>query len=110
MPHDFAAQRAETVAAFDDMQDKHGLPEVADVDYFFVPTTSDCNWQPLAQALSREGYACTFHDAEGDTPAYLTATLPEQIISATGIWIGEELATRAALEHGFAPDGWGLES
>ncbi|OED48248.1 ribonuclease E inhibitor RraB [Leisingera sp. S232] len=109
MPHDFTAQRAETVAAFDDLQAEHGLPEVADVDYFFVPARDGADWHPLAEELSRDGYACAFMEAEGKDPAYLIATLPEQIISATGIWIGEEVATRAALSHGFAPDGWGLE-
>lgn len=107
--HDFAAQRAETVAAFDDLQAKHGLPEVADVDYFFVPTNDGADWKPLAKALSHEGFACAFHAAQGEDPACLCATLSDQIISATGIWIGEELATRTALDHGFAPDGWGLE-
>ncbi|UWQ63594.1 ribonuclease E inhibitor RraB [Leisingera caerulea] len=111
MPHDFAAQRAETVAAFNDLQAGHGLPEAADVDYFFVPARDGADWRKLAEELSREGYLCSWvsgKDAGGGSP-YLAATLPDQIISATGIWIGEEVATRAALSHGFAPDGWGLE-
>ncbi|NVL02862.1 ribonuclease E inhibitor RraB [Ruegeria pomeroyi] len=109
MPHDFAAQRAGTVAAFNELQAEHGLPEVADVDYFFVPARDGADWRPLAEELSREGFACEFFEAEGEDAPYLAATLPDQIISATGIWIGEELATRTALPHGFAPDGWGLE-
>lgn len=109
MPHDFAAQRAETVAAFNEMQADEGLPEVADVDYFLVPSRDGADWQPLAEELSRDGFECRYHAAEGDAPACLVATLPEQLISAIGIWIGEEMATRAALTHGFAPDGWGLE-
>ena len=111
MPHDFDAQRAGTVAAFNDLQAEHGLPEVADVDYFFVPARTGADWRPLAEELSREGYSCSWvsaDEAEGGGP-YLAATLPDQIISATGIWIGEEVATRAALSRDFAPDGWGLE-
>ena len=109
MPHDFETQRAETVAAFNDLQAKHGLPEVADVDYFFVPARDGADWRPLAEELSKEGFSCEFFEAEGEDPPYLSATLPDQIISSAGIWIGEELSTRAALAHGFAPDGWGLE-
>lgn len=110
MPHDFDAQRRETVAAYDQMQAEHGLPDIADIDYFLVASREDTNWQALAEQLSNEGYACQYvdDDEEADAP-YLVATLPDQIISAGGIWIGEEVATRAALEHGFQPDGWGLE-
>ncbi|AHD00160.1 ribonuclease E inhibitor RraB [Leisingera methylohalidivorans] len=111
MPHDFETQRAGTVAAFNDLQAEHGLPEAADVDYFFVPARDGADWRALAEALSREGYSCRYlsaEEAEDGIPC-LAATLPEQIISATGIWIGEEVATRTALAHGFAPDGWGLE-
>lgn len=104
MSHDFAAQRAETQAVYTDLQDQHGLPDEADVDYFLVPDTADSDWRPLADALSREGYDCQWDEEE----SYLTATLPDQIVSADGIWIGEEVATRLALEHGFHPDGWGL--
>ena len=108
--HDFEKQRAETTAVHDDLQAKHGLPEIADVDYFMVPTSPDADWRPLADQLSREGYACEYFEAnEEDEEPYLRATLPDQIITASGIWIGEEVATRAALEHGFLPDGWGLE-
>jgi hypothetical protein len=108
MPHDFDAQRAETAAAYTDLQDKHGLPEFADIDYFFVPAAADADWQKLAGQLSAEGYACEWVE-EPDGGSYLIATLSDQIISAQGIWIGEEVATRAALAQGFAPDGWGLE-
>lgn len=109
MPHDFESQRVETVAAFNDLQAKHGLPEVADVDYFFVPARTGADWRPLAEELSKEGFSCEFFEAEVEDQPYLSATLPDQIISSAGIWIGEELSTRAALAHGFAPDGWGLE-
>ncbi|MBE1284265.1 MAG: hypothetical protein GJ676_13215 [Rhodobacteraceae bacterium] len=110
MPHDFNAQRAETVAAYDTLQAEQGLPDLADVDYFFVARNDAADWRPLADQLSRDGYDCQYveDDDEADGP-YLVATLPDQIISAGGIWIGEEVATRAALEHGFTPDGWGLE-
>ncbi len=108
MPHDFENQRAETRAAFDEMQAEQGLPEEADIDYFFVAAREDADWRELAEALTREEFECEFIEDDTDTP-YLVATLRDQAVSAQGIWIGEELATRIALEHGFAPDGWGLE-
>lgn len=110
MSHDFATQKTETRAVYEEMQAEHGLPEVADVDYFLVPTSEEADWRPLAEALTLQGFDCQFidDDEEAELP-YLVATLPDQAISAEGIWIGEETATRAALEHGFAPDGWGLE-
>jgi hypothetical protein len=41
---------------------------------------------------------------------YFCATLTGQAMSAQSIWTGEEIATRAALHHGFVPDGWGFEA
>ncbi|MEQ5869552.1 ribonuclease E inhibitor RraB [Sagittula sp. NFXS13] len=106
--HDYTAQRAETRAEYAELRDGPGLPEFADVDYFLIPDTKK-DWAPLADALAKEGYDCEWveDDEESDEP-YLVATLYEQIISADGIWLGEEVATRIALEHGFQPDGWGL--
>ena len=109
MTHDFVAQKAETVAFYNDLQAEHGLPEVADVDYFLIATSQDADWRPLADQLSRDGYECQFVDGDAEESPYLVATLPDQIISAEAIWIGEEVATRAALMHQFAPDGWGME-
>lgn len=110
MPHDFAAQRAETAATHDALQAEHGLPDVADVEFFFIPASDGTDWKPLAQVLTDTGFVCEYFTPENaqDTP-YLMATLPDQIISAAGIWIGEEMATRAALDHGFLPDGWGMQ-
>ncbi|UWQ92735.1 ribonuclease E inhibitor RraB [Rhodobacteraceae bacterium M382] len=111
MTHDFAAQKAETVAFYTDLQAENDLPDVADVDYFLIPTSDEADWRALADQLSRDGYDCQYDDGTGsDGGPCLMATLPDQIISAGAIWIGEEVATRAALDHGFAPDGWGMES
>ncbi|MGH1415604.1 MAG: ribonuclease E inhibitor RraB [Pelagimonas sp.] len=109
MTHDFAAQKAETFATYSELQDKHGLPDIADVDYFFVPTSADSDWRPLADALSRADYTCEYIEPEDDEAPYLVATLMDQVVSSDGIWIGEDVATRIALDHGFTPDGWGLE-
>lgn len=108
MSHDFAAQQAETNATYAEMQSEHGLPDIADVDYFFVPSNEDADWRPLADKLTRDGYACEYIEDE-EEGIYLVATLQDQVVSAEGIWIGEEVATRAALEFGFTPDGWGME-
>ncbi|MFW2588646.1 ribonuclease E inhibitor RraB [Sagittula sp. SSi028] len=108
MSHDYDAQRAETRATYAELQAAHGLPEFADVDYFLVPAAKS-DWQPLAKALADEGYDCEWVEDDGEANGpYLVATLFEQIISADGIWLGEEVATRIALSHGFEPDGWGL--
>ena len=116
MPHDFAAQKAETRAAYEDLQAEHGLPDIADIDYFFLPDSAAADWRPLADALSREDFDCQYVEPEPDgdgeddeNAPYLVATLRDQIVSAEGIWIGEETATRIALAHGFRPDGWGME-
>jgi Regulator of ribonuclease activity B len=110
MSHDFTAQRAETMSVYADLQANHGLPEIADVDFFFVPETESSDWRSLAEQLSNDGYECQYITDQGDgAPPYLVATLPDQIISASAIWISEEVATRAAIDHGFRPDGWGLE-
>jgi hypothetical protein len=108
MTHDFAAQKAETRAAYDEMSADEPLPEMADVDYFLVPSDPEADWRPLADALTREGYVCEYIEDDG-TP-YLVATLTDHAVSAESLWIGEEVATRLALDHGFAPDGWGLEA
>lgn len=104
--HDFAAQQGETHRVFAELS-VDDLPEVADIDYFFVPTHQDADWTPLADVLGEDGYDCAW--VEDDEGPYLVATLPDQMISAAGIWIGEEVATRQALAHGFRPDGWGFE-
>lgn len=109
MAHDFAAQKAETGVAYGEMQAEHGLPDMADIDYFFVPDTPEADWRPLSDALSREDFDCQYVEPEDGEAPYLVATLAGQIVSAEGIWIGEEIATRIALDHGFRPDGWGLE-
>lgn len=113
MAHDFDAQRTETQKAYREMREEGDLPEIADVDYFLVPEADGADWRPLAEALSVDGFACEWVEPasgeEGEEP-YLVATLPDQVISAEGIWIGEEIAARAALGHGFVPDGWGLLS
>lgn len=110
MSHDFATQKAETAAVLGDLQAKHGLPDTADIDFFFVPAKPGADWQVLAEELTKTGFICEWFVAEEaeDLP-YLRATLLDQAVSVTGIWIGEETATRAALERGFAPDGWGMQ-
>jgi hypothetical protein len=106
--HDFDAQRAETQATYDALSAEHTLPETADLDYFLIPNSDEADWRPLADILTRQGFECQWIEEDGDP--YLVATLRDQAVSSTGIWIGEEVATRAALDHGFAPDGGGMES
>ncbi len=110
MAHDLDAQREETFATFAELSSEHGLPDEADIDYFLVPASEDADWRPLADTLSKAGYDCQWVEGETDEdPPYLIATLPESAVTAMSIWIGEEVATKEALAHGFKPDGWGLE-
>lgn len=111
-PHDFAAQKAETYASFAEMADAEGLPGIADIDYLFLPGPG-ADWTRAIIALSDAGYAAERQDPEpGDADfaegPWLTATLTDQPVSALSVWLGEETATRIALDHGFIPDGWGF--
>ncbi|WP_293576194.1 hypothetical protein [Phaeobacter sp.] len=108
MSHDFDTQKAETLSAFSDLQAEGPIPAEADLDLFFLPGAGDTDWQPLAHALADLGFVTQWAEAEGDEPATLIATMPDQILSGTAIWMVEELATRTALEFGFRPDGWGF--
>ncbi len=112
IPHDYAAQKAETYATFAEIDATAGLPEEADIDYIFLPGPG-ADWTAVIVALSDEGYAAERHDPEPDDADFadgpwLTATLTDQPVSALSIWLGEETATRIALAHGFQPDGWGF--
>lgn len=111
MAHDYDAQKAQTFAVYADLEGGNSLPDMADIDYFFVRTAQDADWRALADILSRQGFACEYieDDPDADQP-YLVASLTEQALSADGIWISEKLATQFAVEHGFAPDGWGFEA
>ncbi|MFS4580570.1 hypothetical protein [Phaeobacter sp. C3_T13_0] len=108
MAHDFETQKAETFSAFSELQAANDLPAEADLDLFFNPSTEGAEWMPLAQALADLGFDTQWAEAEGDERATLIATMPDQLLSASAIWMVEEVATRSALEHGFTPDGWGF--
>lgn len=106
VPHDYAAQRGETYAVWDDIGDSSDLPDVADIDYVFAPQDS-ADWDAAETALSAAGYECARAEDDDGAP-YLAASLPDQPLTAMAVWLGEETATRAVLEHGFRPDGWGF--
>ncbi len=110
--HDFTAQRAETYASFAEIEGSEDLPEEADIDYIFLPRLG-ADWTAVILALSDDGFAAERHDPEpGDADfadgPWLVATLTDQPVSALSVWLGEETATRIALQHGFVPDGWGF--
>ena len=108
MAHDFAQQKAETFSAFADLDAKEALPDSADLDLFFVAMTEQAEWQSAAEALADLGLDCAWVDPEADQPGYLAATIGDHPISASAIWMIEELASRAALDKGFRPEGWGF--
>ncbi|WP_458789915.1 ribonuclease E inhibitor RraB [Yoonia sp. MH D7] len=105
MTHDFAAQKAETYAVFADIQSQSDLPDFTDVDYMFAAGAA-ADWDGFEAALDAAGFDTEREDDNG-TP-YLVAILADQPISALTIWMGEEMATKIAFNHGFTPDGWGL--
>jgi hypothetical protein len=108
MVHDHAAQRAETYAAFAEIQAEADLPEVADIDYAFVPL-DQADWDSAEAALTDAGFDCARTPDEAGT-LYLAARLPDQPLTAMAIWLGEEAATELTLPHGFLPDGWGFSA
>ena len=105
MTHDYAAQKAETYAVFADIQGDADLPETSDIDYMFE-AEDGANWEACEAALDAAGFDTEREASEG--VPYLVAILVDQPISALTIWMGEEMATKIALQHGFTPDGWGL--
>lgn len=107
MSHDFASQKSETYAVWDEIAEAADLPDVADIDYAFVPGES-ANWDAAETALSEAGFeTARVEDEEGTL--YLAACLPDQPATAMSVWLGEEAATRMLLPLGFMPDGWGFE-
>lgn len=106
MSHDFTAQRTETYAVFAGIQSDADLPDTADLDYMFTPN-ADADWEGFEKALDTAGYDCEREVDEADG-AYIVAILADQPISALTIWMGEEMATKIALQFGFSPDGWGF--
>jgi hypothetical protein len=107
--HDFAAQRRDTFEVFAGMARENVLPDEADIDYQFVPS-DQADWDGFETALVSAEFGCTRIDASPENHAYLQATLHDQPLSALTIWMGEEMATKLALAHGFLPDGWGFYS
>ena len=105
MTHDFAAQKVETYDVFAEIQNSSDLPETSDIDYMFE-ASEGADWDGFEAALDAAGYDTEREDGDG-TP-YLVAILVDQPISALTIWMGEEMATKIAMQHGFSPDGWGL--
>ena len=105
MSHDFTEQKAETYAVFADIQAQADVPDIADVDYMFTAGPA-ANWDAFEAALDAAGFD-TERENDNDAP-YLVAILADQPISALTIWMGEEMATKIGLLHGFTPDGWGL--
>lgn len=107
MSHDFAAQKAETYAVWDEIAEAADLPDVADIDYAFVPGEG-ADWEGAEAALSEAGFETARVDDEDGRP-YLAARLPDQPATAMAVWLGEEAATLMLLPLGFQPDGWGFE-
>ncbi|MFZ5964761.1 ribonuclease E inhibitor RraB [Thalassococcus sp. BH17M4-6] len=109
--HDFAAQKAETYATFARIRDEAGtLPDTARIDYAFLPGDTP-DWDAVLAALAEQGFDCARVEPgpdDGPDGPWLEASLTDQPLSASAVWLGEEMATRTALPFGFRPDGWGF--
>lgn len=106
MTHDFKAQCAETYAVFEQVQAQSDLPDMADIDYAFVPLEG-ADWEAAEAALIAAEFECSREEDDDGAP-YLGVSLADQPVTALAIWTGEETATRIALPFRFVPDGWGF--
>lgn len=104
MSHDFDSQRAETFDTFGQLSRKHRLPAEAALDFQFVPVDGKADWPAFEAAAKALGHATRRYEG-GDCIEVTTGPVP---LDAATIWTHERALTEAALETGFAADGWGF--
>ena len=102
MTHDYAAQRAETFATFDEIGRIDDLPARAVVNFLFLADDLDAPFDAAGERLRAAGFG-TEVDAEGET---LEARIGPVEIDAQTIWTLEKRATDLVIPLGFEPDGW----
>ncbi|MGJ8584686.1 MAG: ribonuclease E inhibitor RraB [Marinosulfonomonas sp.] len=104
MANNLEDQKRETFWVFSDLQSKQALPEMAIVDFNFVPENSTANWSGFMKEISDLGYES---DKYEDGSALEISTRP-MALSAERIWFHEQKFTIIGQKFGFAPDGWGF--
>jgi hypothetical protein len=97
-------QKRETFWVFDDLQSKQKLPEMAIVDFQFVPVTNTANWSGFVNEIKGMGYKSDRYE-DGNTLEISTRPIA---LSAERIWFHEKKFTIIGHRYGFAPDGWGF--
>ena len=107
---DWDAQRADTEWVFRDLKGKSVAKpgQRIDLDILFVPAEEgeDAGAPALVAALKAAGFAAEAFKEDGE--ALVEATAEGADFSLETIWFAEQKATRIALKHGYAPDGWGF--
>lgn len=104
MANNLEDQKRETFWVFDDLRSKQKLPEMAIVDFQFVPVSSNVNLSGFINKISSLEYK-TDHYEDDSTVEISTRPI---VLSAERIWFHEKLFTEIGQKFGFAPDGWGF--
>jgi hypothetical protein len=103
---DWAEQKRDTVYTYDQLRKEAGLAPGARItlDLQFLPAETDSDERAFVAALERAGYDVTL--TPGDPT--VEASMDDTPFTVDAIWKHEERTTRLALNHGYAPDGWGF--
>lgn len=104
MANNLEDQKRETYWVFNDLQTKRELPEMAVVDFQFIPVNSNANWSEFISKINGIGYKSNRYE-DGTTLEISTRPIA---LSAERIWYHEEKFTIIGQSYGFAPDGWGF--
>lgn len=104
MSHDYEAQRAETFDTFTEMQGQIKWPETAVIFYQFYAEDLEPDWKKVEKALQAKGFKTERDEDEG----LLVASIGPIAVTPESIWSQEKIATEAALQADFYPDGWEL--
>ena len=106
---DWDGQRADTEWVFRDLKGKGvATPgQRIDLDIQFAPVEEGAgDARACVAALRKAGFAAESYEEEGETLVEATAEGADFTLDT--IWFAESKATRIALKHGYAPEGWGF--
>lgn len=107
---DWNAQKQDTEWVFRDLKGKNmaTVGQRIDLDILFIPLEDDKGAVALVRALEGAGYRAEAWFDEEEDEMVVEATAEDATFDLDTIWFAEEKATRIALKHGYAPDGWGF--
>ncbi len=104
MASDLEDQKRETFWVFDDLRSKKTLPEMAIVDFQFIPDSGNGDASGSMTEINDLDYKADLYESDNSVQI---STRPI-VLGAERIWFHEELFTVIARKYGFAPDGWGF--